>query len=35
MGEFSSSNGVLLIIEAGMQTELFENWLAESQGSQP
>jgi FixJ family two-component response regulator len=35
MGEFSSSNGVLLIIEAGMQTELFENWLAVSQGSQP
>lgn len=28
MGEFSQSSGVLLIIEAGLQTELFEDWLA-------
>ncbi len=35
MGEFSKSTGVLLIIETGMQTELFENWLSVSQGSQP
>jgi CheY-like chemotaxis protein len=35
MGEFSRSNGVLLIIEAVMQTELFENWLSVSQGNLP
>lgn len=28
MGEFSHARGVLLIIEAGMQTELFDNWLS-------
>lgn len=33
MGEFSQSNGVLLIIEAGLQTELFEDWLANRQES--
>ncbi|MBI4938773.1 MAG: response regulator [Nitrosomonadales bacterium] len=35
MGEFSKSSGVLLIIEADMQTELFENWLSVSQEGQP
>jgi PAS domain-containing protein len=31
MGEFSQSSGVLLIIEAGLQAELFDNWLTTCQ----
>jgi len=35
LGEFSRSKGVLLIIEAGMQTELFDNWLLNPEGNNP
>ncbi len=31
MGEFSRSSGVLLTIEAGLQAELFDNWLTTRQ----